>query len=422
MTRFRFSVLAVCALFLSPLAAEAQRPSRAPAPKPSAASPVAPAPTLSGYDFFVIAGQSNAKGNGDMNQSERTVPGAAYEITRRGEFAHLADPVGNANTGSAWPAFAKAYTEQTGRGVVMISLPRPGTAQFKGAHVREGNHWDIRYPDNLYDHSADLAARAYVVAEASLPDVRFGGWLWIQGGADAIAIHEGKQTVEQYEDAYHRLARQVYADWGAPMLHILTGSALSGDVPAGNAVRQAQARAHEMQEVVVIHHDAVEFAERGWHVDEVHWDQRGLNEAGLVGGETAGRWANGEAIPDPDPRDPNTQPGTGGGGTGGSEPTLPEPPTIPGLPSLPGLPGIGDILSIAPNPSVGRPPRVETACDVLYQVLDVLGREVKRGRSKDGTIRLPRRIGVGQFTLRTIPAGAARDGCVAATATFTVLG
>ena len=227
MTRFRFSVLAVCALFLSPLAAEAQRPSRAPAPKPSAASPVAPAPTLSGYDFFVIAGQSNAKGNGDMNQSERTVPGAAYEITRRGEFAHLADPVGNANTGSAWPAFAKAYTEQTGRGVVMISLPRPGTAQFKGAHVREGNHWDIRYPDNLYDHSADLAARAYVVAEASLPDVRFGGWLWIQGGADAIAIHEGKQTVEQYEDAYHRLARQVYADWGAPMLHHMLVEAIA---------------------------------------------------------------------------------------------------------------------------------------------------------------------------------------------------
>ncbi|MEM1055981.1 MAG: sialate O-acetylesterase [Bacteroidota bacterium] len=418
MTRLR---LALLALMLCASTAEAQRPTRAPAPTPSAATVVTPAAALSGYDFFVVAGQSNAKGNGDMNQSERTTPGTAYEITRRGDLSHLADPVGGANTGSAWPAFAKAYVERTGRGVVLIPLSRPGTIQFKNSDVPEGKHWDIRFPDNLYDHSADLAARAYVIAEASLPDLRFGGWLWIQGGADAFAIRDGKQTREDYEGALHRMARQIDADWGGPLLHILTGSAVGGEFPEAQEVREVQADGHQLPEIVVIHHDAVEFADRGWHVDAVHWDQRGLNEAGLVGGDTAGRWRNGETIPDPDPRNPHQEEGSEQG-EDDSAPTFPIPdlPTLPNLPT-PDLPNEDEILSIIPNPSIG-PPLVERDCEFAYEVFDSLGRTATRGVSSALGVRLPRRIGAGTFTIRTVPTGSPGQTCETAVARFTVLG
>ena len=204
--------------------AGAQRPARAYPANPAAKVPLDPAPTLSGYDFFVVAGQSNARGKGDMNLSEQPEPGTAYEWTRENEFRPLIDPVGQADTGSAWPAFAKAYTERTGRGVVILALARPGSIQFKHAYVKDSTHWDIRYPDNLYDWAARVAAHAYPIVEASLPDVRFGGWLWIQGGADARVIEFGHQlsdgstvmveTIDDYEAALHRMARQIVCRLG----------------------------------------------------------------------------------------------------------------------------------------------------------------------------------------------------------------
>ena len=387
-------VLLSCLLASAPAA---QRPSRAPAPDPSKAEAPAVAATLSGYDFFVLAGQSNAKGNGDRSTSERATPGAAYQMTRRGEIEHLVDPVGQANTGSAWPAFAKAYTARTGRGVVVVPLAKPGSHQFKNAWVAEGNHWDVRHPDNLYDPAADLAAQAYVIAEASLPDVRFGGWLWIQGGADAIDMRDGRQTGDDYRRAYRALSQRVASDWGAPVLHILTGTSTREDPPAAQELRRIQAEADAWDEVVVIHRDAYRFAERGWHVDEVHWDQRGLNEAGRVGGDAAGRWRNGEPMPEPTPE--------------------PEPSTGPTGPSK-------DALVVAPNPVRGAF-SVLADCAFEYELYDRLGRLIRRGRTSQAEVRVRRgMLPPGQYGLVTRPIREhARGGgaCRAASATFTVV-
>jgi hypothetical protein len=394
--------LLLALLFFAAGTAHAQRPAIAPAPNPSLARTPAVAPILGGYDVFVVAGQSNAKGNGDRAASERATPGAAYEMTRRGRFEHLADPVGNARTGSAWPAFAKAYTARTGRGVVVLPLAKPGSHQYKNPWVAPGNHWDVRHPGNLYEPAAAAAAQAYAVAEASLPDVRFGGWLWIQGGADAIAMRDGQQTGEDYRRAYHAMARRVHADWGAPVLHILTGTSLAEDPPEARELRRIQAESDALDEVVVIYRDAYRFAERGWHVDDVHWDQRGLNEAGRVGGDHAGLWRNGEPIPEADPQ-PQPEPGYAGG---------------PG-----GLPS--ERLVVAPNPVLGAF-SVTASCAFEYELYDSRGRLLRRGRVNQPSVRLRRgTLPPGQYGLATRPLSeVGRDGrrCRAATTTFTVLG
>ncbi|HIG73296.1 MAG TPA: hypothetical protein EYQ24_01555 [Bacteroidetes bacterium] len=387
----RISVLA--ALLLSAVSVQAQqRPDRVGPADPSAAVSVSPAPTLSGYDFFIVAGQSNAKGQGDARSSLRPDVGEGYAISRTGEISLLEDPFGNAETGSAWPAFAKAYTARTGRGVIMIPMAKPGTIQYRNPWVQDGKHWDVRYPDNLYDYSSELAADAYVVAEASLPDVRFGGWLWIQGGADAIAVYEGRQSMQDYEEAYHRMARKVYQDWGGPVMHIVTGGWTGGEVPEGVQLREVQNAADALDEVVVVYSDAYRFAQIGWHVDEVHWDQRGLNEAGTQAGDAAGRWAMGEGGTNPGPEpEPEPEP----------EPT--------------------ESLVIAPNPSVGSPPTITAACKVRYAIFDSMGRRLLKGKSnRDGEIDLPNRAPSGQYSIQVRPV-VDDPACVQETATFTII-
>ena len=100
-------------------------------PPPTASAPSAadvPDPIYEAYDVFVVAGQSNAKGRGTAEEAPEVPAGAAYEATPQGEIRALADPVGGANTGSAWPAFANAYTAATGRGVVIIGMAAGGYA------------------------------------------------------------------------------------------------------------------------------------------------------------------------------------------------------------------------------------------------------------------------------------------------------
>ncbi|MEL6616553.1 MAG: sialate O-acetylesterase, partial [Bacteroidota bacterium] len=330
---------------------------------------------MPGYDFFVVAGQSNANGRGDAATSEDPNPGEGYEQWRQGNIEALMDPVQTSSDGSAWPAFAKAYAEATGRGAVILMLPRPGTIQHRASGVPSTKAWDVRYDGNLYDWAANIAARSFVVAEASLPDVKFGGWLWIQGGADAYAIRDGRETAADYEASLHRMAAQVDADWNAPLFLVVSGSAVSGDFAEIEAVRQIQNDADALDEIVVIHQTAYEFADRGWHVDDVHWDQRGLNDVGRIGGAAVATYLHGV----PPPPDPGPAPPPDPGPT-----PVPSPTPNPGPAPIPD-PG-GSTLVVAPNPSVGTP-SVRYGCEARYRLYDALGRQVDRGRSRlDGTI------------------------------------
>ncbi|HID2843112.1 TPA: hypothetical protein ACXGI0_005536, partial [Klebsiella pneumoniae] len=72
------------------------------------------------YVVFLIAGQSNAQGMGAAAKSLTVNPGIAYQYYSGNLTPVLGDPVGNASTGSAWPAFANEFYRRTGLGVIFI--------------------------------------------------------------------------------------------------------------------------------------------------------------------------------------------------------------------------------------------------------------------------------------------------------------
>ena len=86
--------------------------------------------------IFLVAGQSNARGNGDSLYS--VIPNAKFCFEykgKKGALEPLKDPVGEndayfqkARSGSAWPTFAQSLYELTGDSIVNISTARGGTS------------------------------------------------------------------------------------------------------------------------------------------------------------------------------------------------------------------------------------------------------------------------------------------------------
>ncbi|MEM6326043.1 MAG: sialate O-acetylesterase [Bacteroidota bacterium] len=324
-----------------------------------AVSQPVPAPVFDAYDVFVVAGQSNARGRGTAEQAPEVPPGTAYEVTSTGEISALADPVGGANTGSAWPAFANAYTEATGRGVVIIGLATGGSNQAWLPGDGANRHWDVSQEDNLYVRADRRARRALRAVEEELPGVRAAGWLWIQGGTDARRIEDGRLTPSQYETALHAFVRTVGTDWGVPVYLWVTGTDSRGDLQGAVEVRRIQNEADALPDVLVVYRDALSFPERGWmQPDNVHWAQPGLNEAGTVGGEIVAA----------DRLDRL--------GSGGPDPTTPD---------------YALEVVVFPNPSPS--PRLNAGCPFRFTVTDLLGRRLAEG------------LGAGPTDLPDLPAG-----------------
>lgn len=352
----RFAV-ALSTLLIS-LASVASGASAAPGLSPEAVD--IPEPIYEAYDFFVVAGQSNAKGRGDAPLAPEVPVGAAYEVTPSGDVRALADPVGGANSGSAWPAFANAYSAATGRGVVIVGQAVGGASQVALDRDTESQTWDVSREANLYTRSDRKARRALRAAEDALPGVRPAGWLWIQGGAEGRRIEEGLVTPDQYESALHALARRIDFDWGVPVYLFVTGSDARGDFPGLAAVREIQNASDVLEEIVVVYRDAYTFPARGWmQPDNVHWAQPGLNEAGTVAGAVTGADRLARLVESDDPTTPNYSSG----------------------------------IVVFPNPASGAP-RLNAGCPFRYAILDGLGRRIAEGQ------------GSGPTVLPTLPPGA----------------
>jgi hypothetical protein len=86
--------------------------------------------------LFLLAGQSNAVGQGDSSQSAICLPGTAYEYKAiSNECTSLKDPVGEkwelfqkAGSGSVAPAFAKRLNELTGFKINIVAAARGGAS------------------------------------------------------------------------------------------------------------------------------------------------------------------------------------------------------------------------------------------------------------------------------------------------------
>lgn len=230
-------------------------------------------------DLFLVAGQSNAKGRGDSAQS----PSVQYGlyIADDGTISALADPVGDADTGSAWPAFANEWYAQTGRIAAFCTAAVSTTPLTPDA---AGQNWSP---------SGDLRSAAAAVLSTAVQSIKSSGAyvlnsarvLWIQGERDSKLFDGVTITGPIYEAALEELAQ--YFQTEVPEVQEMgvfkTGAYTDTDyVPQNWAdIRTAQEEAcTDSSLLTMLYRGAYSFSARGYLWDVVHWNQTALNIAG----------------------------------------------------------------------------------------------------------------------------------------------
>ncbi len=251
-----------------------------------------PAPG-SAVDVFLIAGQSNAVGwDGSASGSPRVSAGKVLQY-HAGALSDGNDPVGNANGGSAWPAFGNAYYSMTGHTVVLVPAAVPGTGQVAASDTGAGN-WSAS--GTLFADSVSKLDTALSALRSAGHVPTFGGVLWDQGENDAVAIHAGTITSADYTGGLTSMIARYRAHYGASMPLFIFQTGTSPSLPDSGfaAVRAAQADvATGDPYACIVFTGASSFASRGMMVDAYHYTQAGYNEMGSTG--AAGLVASGLA-------------------------------------------------------------------------------------------------------------------------------
>ncbi|MGF6846528.1 hypothetical protein QFZ51_001763 [Chitinophaga sp. W3I9] len=238
--------------------------------------------------LFLAAGQSNAVGQGDSTASVHCTAGTAFEYRFSGDtLLALKDPAGHrelqfekANSGSAWPAFAKAYHDLTGSQVVIVPAARGGSSCHYKAELNNYGTWDNRGRLPLFD-SAIVKARA-AARKTGLPVT---GILWSQGERDANAINAQQLSPDEYEQQLTWLINQFKAALGNQVnfYMIQTGHYLNHPAKGFDIVRKAQENvARKMKHVFIVYPQTDSFKEKGWMKDEIHYNQTALNNIGAA--------------------------------------------------------------------------------------------------------------------------------------------
>ena len=223
-------------------------------------------------DVYVVAGQSNAEGRGSS-----TTAGAGWRMDGAATET-LQDPVGGALSGSAWPAFANKYYQLTGRKVVIIEAASGGTALLAAAGA---SNWSS---------TGFLRGVAIVVAQGAVEALQAAGRLghvrliWQQGEQDASAYNGTTVTDTLYQAEQEALFAYFFANITGleSILVSELGTTLNG-VGASNytLIRAAQnAAVAATANCHLAFTGAKDFAAQAKMLDNVHYNQTGLNEMG----------------------------------------------------------------------------------------------------------------------------------------------
>jgi hypothetical protein len=248
--------------------------------------------------LFLIAGQSNAVGQGDMHRSVYCKPGSAFEYSIDSDsLLPLSDPAGRnelhfekANTGSISPSFALTYHNVTGHEVIIVSAARGGSSCHEKAELDPYGSWSVAGRLPLFSDAVEKVKRA--MDKTRIP---LSGIIWLQGERDANAINDKKLTPQEYKEALENLVSRFRKELNQdiPFYIVLTGYYKDHDVYGFNCVRaQQQAIANEMNSVSIVYSDTNLFEERGWMKDSIHYNQQGLNAIGTATAETISKKLN----------------------------------------------------------------------------------------------------------------------------------
>jgi hypothetical protein len=242
--------------------------------------------------LFIIAGQSNAAGVGDSEDSIiRDFP--CYEYTSiLGSYITLEDPGGQnelgfqkAFTGSFAPSLAYSYSELTGEEVYVVQTARGGSSLVPAAETIEGVNWSDG--GDLLSNSLlkiDFAIDTLPNANAESTNIVL---VWSQGENDGLAIGEGVITVQQYELGLINLINRYTNKYGPTFSFVIieTGRhATCESCDVGNGlVRETQQRvAASLPNTYIGYNKTKDFIELDWLKDPVHYNQEALNDIGNV--------------------------------------------------------------------------------------------------------------------------------------------
>lgn len=233
---------------------------------------------ITDVDLFLLAGQSNCEGQGDSATSTKPPVGMTFTGSA---LEHCLDPVGSADTGSMWPSFAREWFIKTGRMAIMIPSYQDGSGLTPEADTGFG---DYSPSGSLRAQSVTdfNTAKSWIQANTSYT-IQSENILWCQGENDAYQIALATITEADYKDALEALATYWDTNIGQDMMYVIrTGRKVSGAQEAGyQSIRDAQDDAcTDSSLLTMTFTGAVDFAAAGKMVDDVHWDQIGLNEAG----------------------------------------------------------------------------------------------------------------------------------------------
>lgn len=234
--------------------------------------------------LFLLAGQSNAVGQGDSSKSSSCNPDMCFEYDASGNrFIPLKDPAGKAwklfqraGTGSIAPAFADRYNLLSGKKVYMITAARGGASCSEKAEMSNYDTWDTS--GSLFE----MAVEKTKMAEANI-NLPLSGIIWMQGERDANAILNGELTSIEYRKALMGVITRFRQSFDKDVPFYIVQTAYQQDkAPEGcKAVRRQQnAVARKIKGVYIAYSETDKFAKRKWFKDNVHYNQDALNHIG----------------------------------------------------------------------------------------------------------------------------------------------
>jgi len=241
-------------------------------------------------DLFIVAGDSNAVGQGSSASSPIVQSGTVLQYSAAGAISTANDPTlsavnaaRNANTGSSWPSFGNAYYRATGRKVGLVLTGLSGSFQTAAADTGVGN-WDTTgtlFTDAI--NAYNLAVTAFSAAGYS-PSLK--GVILHLGANDAARINLAVITGGQYQTAFTDMLARWRSTLGVahlPIYVIQTGTNLSVSDAGYATVRSTQ--------ITVVNADpdthfgfinTYDFLARGMMSSGAHPNQAGYNETGDV--------------------------------------------------------------------------------------------------------------------------------------------
>lgn len=234
--------------------------------------------------LFLLAGQSNANGQGDSKKSNLFTCDSAFEYDiLLDSVKPLRDPIGqkwqlleSANTGTILPVFAKVFTRITTQSVTIVTASRGGSSCSKKAELSNYSTWDDG--GELFNQAVAKTDRA--IAKTKL---KLNGIIWMQGERDANAINDGKLTASEYQIALMGLIDRFRKHFGRklPFYIVQTGYQSARPKEGNDSIRNVQAFvSKKLRHVFIVYSKTDTFFEKKWMKDNVHYSQDGLNDIG----------------------------------------------------------------------------------------------------------------------------------------------